>query len=154
MGDEDRRDVAVRDESDPPGPIFWVGLIVGWAIIAYGLRGALGDSGSVRPFEWAVWIVGGNVIHDLIVVPAIAVIGVVIARFVHGPWRAPLQAGIIASAIVVAFAWIPIRGYGRRPDDPSALPLDYVTATLTVLAAIWVGIAVWLTASLLRDRAR
>jgi len=30
---------------------------------------------------------------------------------------------------------------GRRPDVPSALPLDYGTGLLVTLAAVWLGVA-------------
>jgi len=149
VGVDDRRDLtrptdAGADAARRSGAVFWVALVVGWAIIGYGVRGVLMDAGSVRPFQWATWIVAADVVHDLVVAPLVCGIGVVLARLVPGRGRAPLQAGFIASGVVLAFAWIPWRGYGRRPDDPSALPLDYTTATLTVLAMVWALVGLWL----------
>ncbi|MFC7759887.1 hypothetical protein ACFQY4_19090 [Catellatospora bangladeshensis] len=40
-------------------------------------------------------------------------------------------------------------GYGRRPDDPSALPRDYHRGYLVCLAAVWL-----VTAAVLAVRAR
>ncbi len=146
MGDQDRR------ELNRLGAPFWIGLVLGWAVILYGVRGALNDARSVMPFDWAVWIVGANLVHDLVLVPLICGVGVVLAHLVRGRWRAPLQAGIIASGITIAIAWIPLRGYGKRPGNPSALPLNYTTGTRTVLAMVWGVVAIWIVLSRLRDR--
>jgi hypothetical protein len=40
---------------------------------------------------------------------------------------------------------------GRRPDVPSALPLDYGTGLLVTLAAVWLGVA---TVAVVRELTR
>lgn len=62
------------------------------------------------------------------------------------PWRAPIQAGLVATGVTLAIAWPGLRGYGRHivPDNPSVQPLNYATATLTVLGVIWGVVAIWL----------
>ncbi len=128
------------------GPGFWVGFAIGSAVMAFGLAGLLDNADAVHPAEFAKWFVGADLVHDFVVAPVVLVVGAVLVRAVRMPWRVPLQAGFVASAIVLAVAWAPLRGYGRAvvPDNATVQPLDYSTALLTVLAVVWAAVAVWL----------
>ncbi len=64
--------------------------------------------------------------------------------------QAPVRAGLIASAVVVAVAFPAWGGFGRKANNPSVLPLDYTTATLTVIGVVWVLVAVWLATRIVR----
>ena len=132
--------------SEEHGPGFWVGLVTGGALMTFGVVGLVNNAKAVHPFDFAKWFVGADLAHDLLVAPLVCLVGAVLARAVRMPWRVPLQGGLVASAIVLAVAWAPLRGYGRAivPDNPTVLPLDYSTAVLTVLAAIWAAVATWL----------
>ena len=57
------------------------------------------------------------------------------------PWRWPIRAAAIGSAIVLAVSYPALRGFGREtaPGNATVLPLDYTTAVLTVLSVIWVA---------------
>ena len=70
--------------------------------------------------------------------------------------RAPVRAGLFASAVVILVGWAALRGYGRDhvPDNPTVDPLDYGSAVLTVLAVIWGAVAVWAAMAWFRSRAR
>jgi hypothetical protein len=63
-----------------------------------------------------------------------------------------VRAGLFASAVLLLVAWPALRGYGRDhvPDNPSVAPLHYGTAVATVLAVVWVAVAVWILAAATR----
>jgi hypothetical protein len=120
---------------DPPVP--WVALVIGGAVMAFAVFGAFHDLGDDF-VGWGVWVVGADVAHDALLAPALCGMGLVLARLVPGGWvRAHLQAGLIASGVVLLVAWVPLRGWGGNPGNPTIRPLDYRTATLTVLAVVW-----------------
>jgi hypothetical protein len=133
-------------EEEQRGPAFWIGLAVGAAVIAYGVRGVLADADATRPLSFATWLVGADVVHDALVAPLVALVAWPVVRLGPVRWRAPLLAGLFGSAVVLAIAWAPLRGYGRAtvPDNGSVQPLDYTTATATVLAVVWLAVSVWI----------
>ncbi|HZJ27095.1 MAG TPA: hypothetical protein VFF40_08825 [Acidimicrobiia bacterium] len=151
--DEPTRDTPAGDEpagddlppEEPGGAVFWIGAAVGIAIMGSGIRGVLGQSRGTRPFDLATWVVGADLLADLVIAPLVVLVGVVIVAAVGARWRPPLRAGLMASAIVLAVGWAPLRGYGRAtaPDNPTVQPLDYATAITSVLAAIWLMVGVW-----------
>jgi hypothetical protein len=128
------------------GPAFWIGLVVGGAVIAYGVRGVLADAAATHPFSFATWFVGADIVHDAFVAPLAALVAWPVVRFAPLRWRAPLLAGLFGSAVVLAIAWAPLRGYGRAtvPDNGSVQPLDYATATATVLGFVWLAVVAWI----------
>lgn len=130
----------------------WVALAVGGAVMAYALRGAWQALGDDR-VGWAAWVVGADVVHDALVAPAVGLLGVLVARVVPaGRARSLVQAGLVASGVVLAVAWIPLRGLGGNPGNPTIRPLDYGTATLTALALVWGAVAGTALVGWLRDR--
>lgn len=138
----------------PGGPAFWTGLVLGGAVMAYGVRGALTDSAGTHPAALATWVVGADLAHDLLVVPIIATVGWVTARLVPARWRPLVVSGLVMSGVVLLLGVIPWRGDGRAnvPDNPSVQPLDYTTAIATVLAVVWAGLALAAVLGMLRTR--
>jgi hypothetical protein len=131
--------------ADRHGVAFWVGLVVGGAVMAVGVRGVLDHAAGTDPGLLAAWVVGADLVHDLVLAPVAIGVGWLVGRRVRGTWRAPVQGALVATGVVLLVAWAPWRGYGRdtRPDNPTVAPLDYTTAALTVLAIIWCAAAVW-----------
>ncbi len=115
----------------------WPALAVGGAVMAFALRGAARDlDGDLA--GWLAWVVGADLVHDAFVAPLVGGAGVLLTRLTPpGRLRAHIQAGVLASAVVLAVAWIPLRGWGGNPGNPTIRPLDYGTATLTALALVW-----------------
>lgn len=140
-------------ETERHGVRFWIAFAVGGAVMAFGVRGALQHAAATHPRDLFIWLVGAGLLHDLVVAPLICATGLLLAHFLAEPWRTPVRAGLILSALVVLVGWPGLRMYGRDrvPDNLSAQPLDYSTAVLTVLAVVWLSVAVW---TLLRVRAR
>jgi len=100
------------------------------------------------------YYVGGDIVHDFVVAPIAAVIGIIVIRRAPSITRAPLRAALFGSAVVVAVAWPALRGYGRMrtPDNASVQPLNYATAVATVVGVVWVISALWLGVIWLRER--
>jgi hypothetical protein len=116
---------------------FWLGLVVGWATMGFGLAGLLSEADDTRPGDLARWFLGGAVAHDALAAPVVCGAGWLLARAVPRSVRAPVAGGLVVTAAVVLYGWPFLRGYGLSPDNPSALPLDYAAGLATVLAAVW-----------------
>lgn len=142
-------------ERERPGAIFWVGLLIGGGVMAFGLRGALTELGSDSAIDVARWVIGADLLHDFVIAPIAVTLGWSVGRLIPVRFRAPVQAGLVASSITLAIGWPGLRGYGHHlvPDNPSVQPLNYATAVLTVLAIVWGFVALWLTILALRTRA-
>jgi hypothetical protein len=124
------------------GPLFWLSAAAGWVVILWGIRGALHHHVDTRPGQLGRFLLGGALAHDLVLAPAVLLTGVLIARAVHGRWRAPLQSALFISATLVLFTYPQLRGYGRVLRNPTSLPHNYAANLLVVLAAVLVGTAV------------
>lgn len=129
----------------PGRPAVVVALAAGAGICAFGVWTAFDTAAATRPREFFVWLAAAGIVHDAVVAPLVCGAGALLARAVREPWRSPVRAACVVSAVVVVVGWPAWRGYGRDriPDNSSALPLDYTTALLTVLGAVWLGAAVW-----------
>jgi hypothetical protein len=129
------------------GRAYWVALAIGAGVMAYGGIGLVGDIGVGPSGDVAVWLVGADVGHDFVLAPLACFIGAAVARALPRLCRAPVQAALLTSGVLLLVVFPALRGFGRDqvPDNPSVQPLDYTTATLTALAVVWAGAAVWLT---------
>lgn len=123
---------------------FWVGLVVGSALMAWGVLLFFDATprGSLR-VSFVAYLVGADLAHDALVAPAICLVGAAVARLAPCWLRAPLQAALIASASLLAVAWLPLWGTADAVGNPSIQPLDYTTATLTVLGVVWLTAFAW-----------
>ncbi|MGZ4784175.1 MAG: hypothetical protein ACXV5S_00760 [Acidimicrobiales bacterium] len=126
----------VHDRRPSPAG-FWIGLVIGGAVMAYGVRGALEGLGAGNPTKLAFWVVGLDLAHDLVLAPLVVVVGLVLGRLVPTLLRGPVRIAAALSGLVVLFSWPLIRAFGRRPGNSSTLPLDYAHSVLVVLAGIW-----------------
>ncbi|MFL6075574.1 MAG: hypothetical protein ACJ73S_19480 [Mycobacteriales bacterium] len=130
-------------------------VLLGMAAIGYGgwrLVNLLASTTSRR--SWATFFLGSLVGHDFLLAPLVVLVGVLLARVLPPLVKAPVQAGLILTAVLVLVEWPFVRRYGIRPDTPSALPRNYAHGLLLVLALVWAVIAGWVIMRLIRDRAR
>ena len=132
-----------------PGPVFWASAAAGWAVIGFGLRGIFQHSLDTRPANLATFVVGGALIHDLVVAPLVIVAGVAVARAVPGRARSAVQAALVVTAVVALFSYPLVRAYGLAAHNPTSLPHNYATNLLVVLGVVWAAVA---TAVVLRLR--
>lgn len=134
----------------PGGRAFWILGAVGTAVIVFGLAGLLRNAAQTVPSSWATFFVGGLLVSDFLVLPGVALAGVVVSRLVPRAARATVQGALLVSAALILIAIPVLTGRGRNPNNPSILPdSDYAGELAILLAIIW-GV----TALLLLVRAR
>lgn len=121
----------------PAGPRFWITAAVGWAVIGWGVFGVFSNSLDTRPSNLAKFVVGGALLHDLLIAPVVILAGVLVARAVPARARGPVQAALVISAIVALFAWPLVRAYGLAANNPTSLPHNYGRNLLVVLGVVW-----------------
>lgn len=131
--------------------VFSPWTIAGIGIMAFGVFGLFLDSADTRPDRWVRWFVGGALVHDLIVAPIVIGVGLLVA-LVPRRFQGPVQGALISSAIVGITAFPFVGGFGRRSDNPSALPNDYAAGLLWVLAVIWAVAGAWILWRLRKGR--
>ncbi len=124
------------------GLVFWMSAAAGWLVIGFGLRGILQHSLDTRPANLARFVVGGALLHDLVVAPLVIVVGVLVARAVRGRARAVVQAALAISGILALFSYPLVRAYGRAINNPTSLPHNYTANLLVVLGVVWAVAAV------------
>lgn len=125
----------------PPGPRFWISAAAGWAVIGWGVLGIFRHSLDTRPSNLATFVVGGALLHDLLVAPVVILAGVLVARAVPARARGPVQAALAVSAIVALFSWPLVRAYGLAAHNPTSLPHNYGLNLLIVLGVVWAAAA-------------
>lgn len=134
------------------GPLFWTCLVLGAGIVGYGLAGAWADRADTHPVELAGWLAGSGLAHDALVAPA-AIVAVFATRWLPLAARLPVRLGLALSVLLTVVFWPVVRGWGRSPSVPSALPLDYGRNLLVVLALIWLATGVAVAVRLRQGRA-
>lgn len=116
---------------------------------AYGIIGVLTDPSISLPnyARYTITVLFG---HDLLVLPLAIIVGAVLTRWLPAWARPVVQGALFVTAMLTVVALPLVLGHGRRPDDPSALPRDYLRGYAICLAAIWLATAVVLVVRALR----
>lgn len=118
---------------------FWSTTAIGWAIIAFGVRGLVHHSIDTRPANLTKFVVLSALLHDVILAPIVLGVGVVVSRLPPGKPKAYVQTALLASGTVALFAYPAVRGYGHSlPNTPGYLTHNYTEELGVVVAAIWV----------------
>jgi hypothetical protein len=131
-------------------PVF----VVGWTIIAFGATRALGDARDAHPFALLVHVVAFDLLHDVVVAPALFLGAWLIGKVLPPVSRGPVRAAAAASALFVLFSYPLVRRWGKRPTNSSTLPLEYGRNLAIVLIVVWAlaGAAiVWRTVNARRE---
>ena len=123
------------------GPLFWIGTAAGWAMILNGLRGVFHHSLDTRPAQLARFWIGGALLHDLLLAPAVLGIGVALARLAPPRRRATLQRALIICGPLALFAYPEIRGYAHALRNPTSLPHNYTVNLLLVIGGVIAAVA-------------
>ncbi len=112
--------------------------------MAWGVAGLLRHAASTVPASWLRWLLGVLLAHDLLLAPALLVVGL-LPRWVQAPWRPPLRAALIVSGTLALTTLPLLLGYGRaaQPGNTSVLPGRYPASLAGVLAAVWGLAAAW-----------
>jgi hypothetical protein len=142
---------ATSESNRTAGRTWWVAVGVGGATMAWGTWLFLDATPDWRRrVDFAKWLVGLALVHDLLLAPIVVAIGWIVARTVPGVGRAPTQSGLIASGCVLLVALLPLRGTANASNNTTIQPLDYSSATITVLVVVWTVVGVWTIARLVR----
>jgi hypothetical protein len=114
--------------------------IAGLAALAWGAWLAVELLASGHVLSAAAWFVGGVVLHDGLIAPLAGVVGVLIARRLPAPWRAPVAAGGVLSGVLLLLA-IPLlwQPFGA-PANPGLHDGDYLTGLLVSFGTVWLGV--------------
>jgi hypothetical protein len=116
----------------------------GLAALAWGVVLFAEYALPLRPdvFGTVGWIVGGPVLNDAVVAPLTAVLGVVLARLLPRPWKAPVVAATVITGVLAILAFPLLwRPYGTPPmpglhDTNPALGLSLTVATVWLVAIL------------------
>ncbi|ORT95156.1 hypothetical protein UK99_13990 [Frankia casuarinae] len=129
-----------------------VAVAAGLAAIGYGVDGVLTHQQATRPPNTVVWLIGGVLVHDALLVPATMLVGFLLTRLVPPPYRSVAQGALLVNA-AVALSSLPLwRGYGGDPGNPTVNPLPYGRNLALVLAVVWAGAAALMVSRAVRAR--
>jgi len=99
-----------------------------------------------------LWLVGGLVVHDAILAPIVAVIGLFLSKSLPDGIRQIVQGGLIVAGVVALIALPVVIGGGKTETNPSLLPLDYSRNLIIVLIIIGAITGLFVLLRLLRHR--
>lgn len=118
--------------------------VAGLAMLAWGgwLSWEFLTSRTRNAVQGLAWFVGGPVVHDGLVAPAVGVLGLLLTRFVPVAWRAPIAVGAVLSGVLALLA-VPLlwRPFGVA-TNPGLHDRNYVAGLAIALAVVWLGVVV------------
>ncbi|GAA1897793.1 hypothetical protein [Asanoa iriomotensis] len=130
------------------------GLVVaGLGLMAYAVYGAAGDP-ETDAWGQLAFLAAVVVAHDLFFAPIVILLGFVLGWTLPAPARAPVRVAGLISVALTLMALPFVLGFGRTPDLPSALPLNYTRGLLVFLGVVWGVALLWAVAALLGARWR
>lgn len=142
--DEPRPDEPRPDEPRPderPGPLAWVAIAAGWAVMVVAVVGAAGDPRLDGAGSWGAWLIGSAVVHDAVVLPLVLAVGWVLWRACPTDWLVPVRTALVLGGTLTLATWPIARRWGARSDNPSILPLP-VARNLAIMWGVLAVLAV------------
>ncbi|GLZ28750.1 hypothetical protein Lesp02_09400 [Lentzea sp. NBRC 105346] len=88
------------------------------------------------------WLVGGPLVHDLLVAPVVGAAGLVLSRFLPSCWRTPVRTGAVLTGVLTLLAIPLLWRVGDGPRNPGLHDADTLTGLLVSLAVVWLGVLV------------
>lgn len=135
-------DATHSDEGNKYGFLFWVGTVLGWAIIIYGARLLLADD-EAEWFNTVRLAAIGIIAHDVVWLAVSVGTGWLLSRIIGREVPFWIRWAGWTTAIIVVM-WLPVgRRYGDRLNNDTILPRNYTNSIVILLAVIWVGAAVY-----------
>ena len=114
----------------------------GVAIAAWGAWTLLTNQRPDQLIAAGIWLAAGVALHDAVLAPVVLLIGWLIVRALPRWARGPVAAGGIVLGTLTLVA-VPVLGeFGRRPDNPSLLPRDYVSGWLVVATVVTICVVI------------
>ncbi|HBX78689.1 MAG TPA: hypothetical protein DEG43_13675 [Acidimicrobiaceae bacterium] len=134
---------AAEHGGDSRGRAPVAGLVIGGAIMLFAFRGILQQQDRTAPLNLGFWVIGADLVHDLILAPFAFGAAALVIRFVPKPAQVPVLWAGATSLILILYSFAFLRGYGRKASVPSLLNRNYSLGLLSALGAIWAIAAVW-----------
>lgn len=83
------------------------------------------------------FLLGAPIVHDAIVAPVFALIGLGIARWVSAPWRTPIRVGAALSGVLALLAVPALWRTYAGPPNPGLADRDYGAGFGIALGMVW-----------------
>ena len=127
----------------------WIFALAGLAALGWGAWLAVDVAAGHDSIQAAAWFIGGPLVHDGLVAPAVGLGGLVLTRVLAQQWRAPVAVGTTLSG-VLALLSVPLlwRPFGVA-TNPGLHDGNYALGLAIALAAVWAGVV---TTGVLRTR--
>jgi hypothetical protein len=138
------------DRDEPHGWVFRVSLVIGWALIAFGVWKVLDRAGSTHPIGFGAWFLGLTLVHDLLVAPAVSAAAVLLVPRLPPRVRGVVLVAAIVSAVLVLLSLPPL--LGDPADNESLLPRNYLAGLAVAIGVTWAVAGVWFLAASARRR--
>lgn len=124
------------------GVLFWVGTLLGWAIIIYGASLLINDD-EAEWFNTVRLVAIGIVAHDVVWLAVSVGAGWLLSRLVGREIPFWIRWAGWTTAVIVAM-WLPVgRRYGDRLGNDTILPRNYTNSIVVLLVVVWVGAALY-----------
>ncbi|MGB9376002.1 MAG: hypothetical protein WCB04_00620, partial [Mycobacteriales bacterium] len=91
----------------------------GTILAAWGGFGLFTAARHPHPVPWLKFFVGANLLTDVVLAPAVIVIGLLVARVVPIRIRPYVISGMVISGVLLLVGIPLVLGKGRRADNPS-----------------------------------
>ena len=107
---------------------------LGVAVAAYGAWLLLQEAPTQLAdlVDTAVWLAGGVVLHDFVLVPLTLLLGLALIRLLPANLRAPVAGGLVVLGTVTLMAVPVLGGWGANADNPTILDRNYTAGWLVV----------------------
>lgn len=114
--------------------------VVGTAVLGYGVWLLLQQVQWRTDFLFSLggWLVAGPPLHDLLVAPATALVGLFLARSLPRPWRTTVSIGLFATATLFLIGGPVLTRPMAGPPNPGLDDRNYLPGLLWFVAAMWV----------------
>lgn len=128
----------VVERAQNPGPLFWLTLTAGWAVIVFGVHGLISNWSGSNPPAVLRTVIGLNVVNDALVVPLVLGVAATCRRLLRAWLIVPVDVGLIMTAVVVLYSYPLVGGWGKSSRAGSSrLPWNYAHNVGVVIAVIW-----------------
>ncbi|MFB9902711.1 hypothetical protein [Allokutzneria oryzae] len=118
--------------------------VLGGAGVALGLWGAvLALPLLTGPEMWSfgAWLLGGPVLHDVLVAPLVGGIGLLLYQSCSPRWASLLAGGLVTTGVLGLIA-VPLLWAPNAPANPGLHDRDYGSGLLVALGVVWLVVLV------------
>jgi hypothetical protein len=133
--------------------VFWTAGAAGVAAIIHGIAGLLQDPVHTSPLATARRYAILLLVNDLVFLPAIFLVGLLVARTVPAVWRPPVRFALVTCGFVVLIAIFCLYGQHRipvvQPGNHDYLTINFYASIAWLCSPL---VAVSLAWGLLRQR--